>query len=339
MEPLISVIVPIYNAEKYIKRCLESILNQTYKNIEIIVIDDGSSDKSINIIKKSFSENSRIKLFSQNNSGAYLARINGVKKSSGEYIMFVDSDDWIDKEMIDELWKNTEQGKIDFVMCGLVIECGKIKKTNCVPQKRIFNSHIKSEIVDFFLNESISGPYCKLIKKSLFDNLDYRLPVRMTLQEDLCLNIKLLEKVNSFVSISNNLYHYYINNESITKKYEKNKFKMTSYAYGCIYNFFYGSIDDYDLNRIKWIYFKNLYSAIIDLNMPTSNLSIEDKKKTIRNYLKSNETKNEINEIKFKLLDWKKRLLITILRSNSVNIIYFICFLMYCLKYKFKIRI
>ena len=98
----ISVIVPVYNSEKYIEKCIESIINQTYRNIEIIFINDGSTDESLNIIHKYKKLDNRIKVINQSNSGVSAARNKGIKNSIGDYITFVDSDDHIDSKMIDK---------------------------------------------------------------------------------------------------------------------------------------------------------------------------------------------------------------------------------------------
>lgn len=97
-KPLISIIVPVYNTGEYLSRCLDSILNQTYKNIEVIIIDDGSTDDSLKIIREYAKRNSAIKYFTQNNSGQATARNKGIKYADGEYIMFVDSDDYVSND-------------------------------------------------------------------------------------------------------------------------------------------------------------------------------------------------------------------------------------------------
>ena len=95
-EDLISIIVPVYNVEKYLEQCLESLLNQTYKNIEIIVVNDGSTDQSLDILKKYSFKDNRIKLYSQKNQGISAARNTALEHINGKYVMFVDSDDWIE---------------------------------------------------------------------------------------------------------------------------------------------------------------------------------------------------------------------------------------------------
>lgn len=113
----VSVIVPIYNVEAYLEVCLNSIVRQTLHDIEIILVNDGSTDGSLAIAERFAENDSRIRLISQENSGQAVARNVGIKEAQGDYIAFVDSDDWIEPDMLDVLYHNIEQGKSDFVQC------------------------------------------------------------------------------------------------------------------------------------------------------------------------------------------------------------------------------
>lgn len=115
--PLVSIIVPVYNNEKYIERCLNSILNQTYTNIQIIVINDGSTDNSYKICKKYAEQDNRIFLISQKNSGVSSARNTGLKEAKGEVLSFIDSDDWVHERFIEDNLKiMIEKTQIWFVL-------------------------------------------------------------------------------------------------------------------------------------------------------------------------------------------------------------------------------
>ena len=103
-KPLISIIVPVYNTEEYLKTCLKSLRLQTYKNLEFIIVNDGSTDKSLDICKEYVFIDNRFKLINQENKGRAAARNTGISKVSGEYIGFVDSDDWIEKDMFEHLY-------------------------------------------------------------------------------------------------------------------------------------------------------------------------------------------------------------------------------------------
>lgn len=118
--PNVSVILPLYNCEKYISRCLDSILEQTLSNIEIIIVDDGSTDSSLAICKKYAQKCSNIVLISQENSGAAIARITGLKAARGKFIGFVDADDWVDSRMFETLYSEAQRLNADIIQCGFL---------------------------------------------------------------------------------------------------------------------------------------------------------------------------------------------------------------------------
>lgn len=121
IEPLISIILPVYNVEKYISRCVESLINQTYTNIEIILVDDGSTDKSYTICEKYAEKDLRVKLFHKQNGGVSSARNVGLKNSNGEYITFVDSDDWVKEDMLEHLFKKLNDNNADISICTCIV--------------------------------------------------------------------------------------------------------------------------------------------------------------------------------------------------------------------------
>ena len=119
-QPLISVIIPVYGVEKYISQCLESVINQTYKNLEIIVVNDGTKDRSAEIEKEYAAKDSRMKVYDFENGGVSLARNRGVELANGEYIAYLDSDDWVDKKFYAVLLKAAMVNDADMVKCGFI---------------------------------------------------------------------------------------------------------------------------------------------------------------------------------------------------------------------------
>ena len=164
---LVSVIIPIYNTDKYLDKCLNSIINQTYKNIEIILIDDGSTDNSLDICKKYEHVDNRIKLLSTENKGVSSARNLGIKYSTGEYIIFIDSDDFIELNMIESLYTNIKN--VDISICNYY----KVKNN-----KKTKNLSIKYDgIIDnnkffkYLFEDNTYGGYLwnKLIRKNVLE--------------------------------------------------------------------------------------------------------------------------------------------------------------------------
>jgi glycosyltransferase involved in cell wall biosynthesis len=176
--PQISVIIPIYNCEKYIKECLSSLIKQTFKNFEIICINDGSNDDTLKILKKFEAKDERIIIFNQNNSGPGIARNVGMKKSKGEYLMFLDSDDIFKKTMLEELYIKIKENDSDIVICNSqnfekkkwwkkFYEKNYLINNNIIKQKTFTSLDIEKD----FFNLFIWWPWDKLFKRKYIENL------------------------------------------------------------------------------------------------------------------------------------------------------------------------
>ncbi|MCM1518074.1 MAG: glycosyltransferase [Pseudoflavonifractor sp.] len=203
--PLISVIVPVYNVEKYLGTCIDSLVSQTYPNIEIILIDDGSTDNSGSICDMYSETHSNISVYHEPNGGSSVARNKGIDVSTGEYICFVDSDDWADKHMIESLYGNIAAYDADIATCQEVIvtdegcrshrEHGGIRLTDAM-----------AAVEDILYQRDITpAPWCKLFRRSLFDSL--RFPPGI-LYEDLALIYRLFEISARIVVSGERLYYY-----------------------------------------------------------------------------------------------------------------------------------
>ena len=129
----VSIVVPIYNVEKYLQRCLESLINQTFSNIEIIALNNGSTDKSLDILKYYAYQDKRLLVINNENIGVSKARNIGIKKAKGKYIVFVDSDDWIDANMIEALHEAIIDNNCDLAICTYVREFANHSK------EKVFN--------------------------------------------------------------------------------------------------------------------------------------------------------------------------------------------------------
>lgn len=218
MEDLISIIVPIYNAEKYIEKCIESILSQTYKNLEIILIDDGSPDKCGDICDKYAKEDKRIKVIHKKNEGVSVARNIGIDTSNGKWIAFIDADDWIEKEYICDLINKAKEQNADIALCTYNRVTGKnIEKINNVSKKKEFNAE---EYLIMALNPQTGFGYSwiKLFKKSIIK--DTRFDGSLLVAEDALFNIQISKNMNKAVALSENLYNYRNNENSVVKKFD-----------------------------------------------------------------------------------------------------------------------
>lgn len=211
----VSIIVPVYNVEKYVEKCLDSLINQSYKNIEILVVNDGSTDNSVKIIEQKYNSNSNIHLYNKDNGGLSSARNFGLNKAKGDYILFVDSDDWLERNCVEELVHIIENKKADIVEFGY-----KMVSDNKVLSSTIFTENViisKDKILEeFFFGNQIVDIICnKIYNKKLFINLKF---VEGRIHEDYMMTPKLLYRCNKLVIINQVFYNYYQRNDSITQK-------------------------------------------------------------------------------------------------------------------------
>ena len=215
--PLVTVIVPVYNCEKYIARCIESVINQTYSNIELIIVNDGSTDYTKEICEHYNKKYQNIKLINQKNQGVSIARNNAINISLGQYIQFTDSDDYMEKDMIEQMVKSAITNKSDIVICeySYEFENGSSKKVNSL--KDYFNLSFKDLISDE--NTKYGGfPWNKLIKRQCITNL-YN--TNLNYYENLIFFLDNAKNINSYSVVHRPLYNYFINSNSAlhNKKY------------------------------------------------------------------------------------------------------------------------
>lgn len=215
MNPLISIIVPVYNVEDYLKACLDSIINQTYKNLEIILIDDGSTDNSGKICDEYAGKDNRIKVIHKPNGGLSDARNAGLEIAKGEYIGFVDSDDYITEDMYEFLYNLVVDNNLDVAMCAScdVYENGTVKEPKTF--ETVFFDKKEKIIENLFLNKAggAAVSVCnKLFKKKVIENCKFTVDKTY---EDVFYILKWIENTQKFARSSVVKYYYFQRNQSI----------------------------------------------------------------------------------------------------------------------------
>lgn len=211
---LISIIIPIYNVEKYLRKCIESVINQTYKNLEIILIDDGSSDKSGEICDEYKKNDNRIIVIHKKNEGISVARNEGVKLVTGDYIGFVDSDDYIEPDMFEKLHYNAKKYNANISMCSYIdeYESGKTEMSRHFKDNITILSKIEA-LNNLILEQNLANHlWNKLFEKELFEGIDFPKGRKM---EDVARTYKLFEKSNILVYDNYVGYHYLQHGDSI----------------------------------------------------------------------------------------------------------------------------
>ncbi len=196
----VSIIIPVYNTEKYLEKCLNSVTNQTYQDLEIIIINDGSTDSSETIIKKYADKSQQIKYLKQKNAGQSRARNNGLKAATGDLIVFLDSDDFLDTNMISKLIKPFEEDKnIELTFCNYYMYYSEDK----IIKNQYFQNSI-SDLKKAYLIEP-PGPAFKMYKKSLLKNFTFPEGI---IYEDLACVPYLIAKAKKIAYIDEYLYYY-----------------------------------------------------------------------------------------------------------------------------------
>lgn len=229
---MISIIIPVYNNPIFITRCLDSIISQTCQNYEAIVIDDGSTDNTYDICKMYSSKYKQIKIYKKENGGVSSARNLGIKKANGEYIIFVDSDDYLEKTSIEEITKEIKSNKDVYIYNNILLENNKRIMCSACNQYSTLN-HIIYEIIEPYKNKDrtcfLRTIWAKVYKKSIIK--DIRFPEDVYIGQDACFSIDVFKKINNINKISfiNKSWYIYdrTNIESATHNYKKDMYVVS----------------------------------------------------------------------------------------------------------------
>lgn len=212
---LISLIIPCYNVEQTLEKCLNSVINQSYGNLEIIIVDDGSTDKTALICNTFQKKDARIILFSQENSGVSKARNKGVKIATGNYICFVDSDDWVESDYCSKLYNLLINNNADIAIIEAAYEDinGNVVFNKPISDENIFDG---KRALSLLLEDTIiqSHPWGKLYKTSLLKNIIF--PEDLRCFEDYSTLFKIFDKAVKVIKSNDQLYHYIQHNDSLS---------------------------------------------------------------------------------------------------------------------------
>ncbi len=209
----ISIVVPVYNVEKYLEKCLDSLLNQTFTDVEILLVDDGSTDHSLKICKNYAEKDGRIRVIHQLNQGLSAARNTGIENATGKYIGFIDSDDYIDEDMYEYLYNQITNQKADIAVCGIYNEYADIVRRAYPKDECVVATQKEAMAMVLEANKISVNAVNKLYKIEIFKNLRY--PVGK-LSEDAHLILEILLQAEKIVISTSPKYHYVHRENSIT---------------------------------------------------------------------------------------------------------------------------
>lgn len=230
MKPLLSVIVPVYNVEMYLSQCVKSILNQTFDNFEVILVDDGSKDSSGQLCDDFAVSDSRISVIHKENGGNTSARKAGLEKAVGKYVAYVDSDDWIDSEMFRIMVSAIQASQLDMVCCQYSVEC----ENRTIPYVMNWESgiyreekleQVKQNILcykdrcDFGISPSIWG---KIFVRRKLLSYQMQVPEEIKMGEDVAVTVPYILCCDNIQILNESFYHYRMNNASITHTLKPN---------------------------------------------------------------------------------------------------------------------
>ena len=307
---LVSIIVPVYNAEKEIEKCLKSILNQTYKNIELIVINDGSTDGSLDVIKKNIENDSRAKLFDIENRGVSAARNLGIKEATGEYFCFVDADDYIDETLIEKLITYTEKDYdiIKYKAVSVDKDGNQLEffKGNVFEEKNgadAFNDLYADDVM-------LQVPWLYLYKKQYIIDNEFSYP-EGRVHEDFARTILMILKAKKMCSSNICGYYYVQTDKSITRGNDDERTFQKSMDIIYHYDYIIKEIEKYNLDENTKINVKSYLANNVILE--AGNLSGDNQKR----YIKALKVRNVFKNIPINNL---KQLIKRILLKIDVNL-------------------
>lgn len=244
MDPKVSIIVPVYNVEQYLDRCVQSLLNQTLKDIEIILVDDGSPDNCPALCDEYARMHENIKVVHKENAGLGMACNSGIDVATGEYIAFVDSDDWVDSEMYAVMYSTAKQYDADMVFSGLWRVNERGEKSIMYEAKKIQVLSNKVDIEEFafsmIANDSherqertipMSAKVVLYRRQHLIDNIIRFESERVFLSEDLLFNLDCLNRSNTIVELPKVFYNYFTNQFSLSSTIRPDRFQTSVSLY------------------------------------------------------------------------------------------------------------
>ena len=270
--PLVSIVLPVYNGEKYISFAIDSILSQSYSNWELIIVDDGSKDRSYEICEEYQSKDARIKVFHQPNGGVNSARAKGVDIATGLYLTFLDADDTFTQDALSIMTESFSE-TIDVVCCGN--ENAELEK----------DEYLKA----LWKGQILPGICTKMFRSSIYKHIDYHLDRRLVMGEDLLINSMYALNTKQAKVVSSNVYQINVNNSSSVTKTFKHNWEYEKFYFGKAQELFLDKCSDWDsYEQIKLLVNKSWLNAMKYVMLDGGRIDYKDLKfKDIRDFFDS----------------------------------------------------
>lgn len=330
MSYLISIIVPIYKIENYIRQCVDSILAQTYENIEVILVDDGSPDCCPAICDEYAAKDGRIKVVHKENGGLMSARQAGLRVATGDYVGFVDGDDWIEKDMYLTFAEYIEKYHPDMLFCEFLYSYEDREEKSGQNKERAYftKQQMEQEIYPTMLFKAPYysfgvNPCCwsKVFKKELLERCLYKVTTDIKIGEDAAFTYPALLMADSLCYIDKFLYHYRINPQSMTKTYDANAENYMMIPYDILKSTF--ASHPYDLSEQLNYYLLYLVNGIVrnEAN-PNCKRSRKEKMATLSKFAKNEDVIKAARLVNLSILPLHTKFIARFLASKNVNLLY-----------------
>ncbi len=268
-KPLVSIIIPVYNTENFVGRAIDSVLAQTYENIEIILVNDGSTDTSVEVCERYVQKHNNIKLIYQKNSGVSVARNTGLQAAKGEYIQFLDSDDEIENEMTENFVDLMVEKSYDIVICGYST-IGKVNnvitnETRCYESKNfLFTAYLDAKLLSL-----ISSSWNMIFKKKLLEENNIRFNSIYAIGEDGLFTLDYLTKCKKVYVLNKVLYNYYIYEPkeriSAVSRFVPDVYELRCEYFRRLFSELNHFVDDQQRIRLLQVFHDRLISGLVRL--------------------------------------------------------------------------
>lgn len=258
MSDKVSVIVPIYNSAHTLKRCVQSILAQSYKNLEVILVNDGSVDSSLSICENFKLNDERVIVINKKNAGVSSARNAGLKVASGKFVQFVDADDYVSADMTEYLVKKINENFADWVVCGYNKVSG-MKNVRKIPVDFASNSLCDFEncFVELYKNAFFNAPWNKLYRR---DKINACFDETLSMGEDLLFNLSYASNCDKISVVAQAYYNYDVSSQkSLSGKYSETLFATEVMLHKKVQSFFKSSFNSDDFSKINEVFAKEIY--------------------------------------------------------------------------------
>lgn len=330
LNTLISIIVPIYKVENYIKKCVDSIISQTYRNLEIILVDDGSPDSCPDICDFYAKQDSRVKVIHKKNGGLMSARQAGLKQATGDYVGFVDGDDWIEPDMYAHFADAIEKYNPDMALCEFFYSFPEKddKSTQLLSKAYFSKTELENEIYPTMLFKGSYytfgiNPCCwsKLFRKELLENNLYSVTPKVKIGEDAAFTYPCLLEADSLAYVDKFLYHYRVNPQSMTKSYDAELEETILIPYEILKTVF--SKYPYDLSMpLNYYLLYSVNGVIRNEASPQCKKSRSEKKRTFKKFTSNSDVAAAAKSIDYSILPLHTRLVAGMLAGGNTELLY-----------------